>query len=160
MFPPFRFSIQEFFICYFILNKLPLYVNFSIPLWTKWRFFQSSISLVDMRFCEHVPNPPRNKNLKSFNPYLLYKMVFLVPKTLLYPLSTWKKNFFFSTLNLMILQTVWNECVRFGGHINIQVSYKILWLEVPKKTSILHNLPCFQEGLFWGSFGLNAAIDV
>jgi hypothetical protein len=60
----------------------------------------------------------------------------------------------------MILQTVWNERVRFGGHINIQISYKILWLEVQKKASILHNLPCFQEGLFWGSFGLNTAIDV
>jgi hypothetical protein len=31
---------------------------------------------------------------------------------------------------------VWNECVRFGGHINIQVSYKILQLEVKKKASI------------------------
>jgi hypothetical protein len=60
----------------------------------------------------------------------------------------------------MILQTVWNECERFGGRINIQVSDKILWLEVQKKTSILHNLPCFQDGLFWGSFGLNATIDV
>jgi hypothetical protein len=46
------------------------------------------------------------------------------------------------------LQTVWNECIRFGGHVNIQVSYKILQLEVPKKAPILHNLPCFQEGLF------------
>jgi hypothetical protein len=36
------------------------------------------------------------------------------------------KQLFFSTLNLTILQTVWNECVRFGRHVNIQVSYKIL----------------------------------
>jgi hypothetical protein len=41
-----------------------------------------------------------------------------------------------------------------------KASYKILQLEVQKKALILHNLPCFQEGLFWGSFGLNAAIDV
>jgi hypothetical protein len=60
----------------------------------------------------------------------------------------------------MILQTVWIECARFGGHINIQVSYKFLQLEVQKKASILHYLPCFQEGFFWGSFGLNMAIDV
>jgi hypothetical protein len=60
----------------------------------------------------------------------------------------------------MILQTAWNECVRFGEHINIQVSHKILQLEVQKKASILHNLPCFQEGLFEGSFGFNAANDV
>jgi hypothetical protein len=39
---------------------------------------------------------------------------------------------------------VWNECVRFGGHINIQVSYKILWMEVPKKAPILHNVLCIQ----------------
>jgi hypothetical protein len=57
--------------------------------------------------------------------------------------------------NLMILQTVWNECVRFGGHINIQISFKILHLEVLKKALILHNPTCFQEGLFWGSFRFN-----
>jgi hypothetical protein len=49
----------------------------------------------------------------------------------------------------MILQTICNEFVRFGGHINIQVSYKILCLEVLKKALILHNLPCLQEGLFF-----------
>jgi hypothetical protein len=48
----------------------------------------------------------------------------------------------------MILQIVWNECIRFGGHVNIQVSYKILQLEVLKKALSLHNLPCFQKGLF------------
>jgi hypothetical protein len=63
-------------------------------------------------------------------------------------------------LKLMILQTVWNKYVRFGGHIIIQVSYKIFQSKVQKKASILHNLPCFQEGLFLGSFGLNTAIDV
>jgi hypothetical protein len=46
------------------------------------------------------------------------------------------------------LQRIWNECVRFGGHVNIQVSYKILQLEVLKKALILHNPTCFQEGLF------------
>jgi hypothetical protein len=91
-----------------------------------------------MRFCWHVHNSPRNKNLKSPNPYLLYKMVFLASKTLLYHLSIGKK-LFFPALNLMILQRVWNECVRFGGHMNIQVSYKILQLEVSKKAPILHN---------------------
>jgi hypothetical protein len=47
-------------------------------------------------------------------------------------------------LNLMILQTIWNECVGFGGHVKIQVRYKFL----PKKGLILHNLTYFQEGLF------------
>jgi hypothetical protein len=89
------------------------------------------------------------------------KWFFWPPKLYCTPWAHAKK-LFFSTLNLtsMVLQKIWNECVRFGGHINIQVSYKILRLEEQKKASILHNLPCFQEGLFWGSFGLITAIDV
>jgi hypothetical protein len=62
-------------------------------------------------------------------------MVFLAPKTLLCPLNTWKKPPFFN-FEPYDLATVWNECVRFGGHINIQVSYKILQLEVLKKALI------------------------
>jgi hypothetical protein len=38
--------------------------------------------------------------------------------------------------------------VRFGRHVDIQVTYKILQSEAPKKASVLQNLPCFQEGLF------------
>jgi hypothetical protein len=51
-----------------------------------------------------------------------------------------------------------NESVRFGMHIDIEVSYKILWLEVPKLVPILQKLEnckilaCFQKGLFGGSF--------
>jgi hypothetical protein len=30
----------------------------------------------------------------------------------------------------MILQMVRNECVRFGGHVDIEVMYKILRLDV------------------------------
>jgi hypothetical protein len=74
-------------------------------------------------------------------------MVILAPKTLLYPFSTGKKTFFLNC-EPYDLVTVWNEYVRFGGHVNIQVSYKILQLEVLKKAFILHNMPCFQEGLF------------
>jgi hypothetical protein len=36
----------------------------------------------------------------------------------------------------MILQMVRNESVRFGGHIDIEVSYKILQLEIPKLVQI------------------------
>jgi hypothetical protein len=46
----------------------------------------------------------------------------------------------------MILQIVKNENVRFGRHIDIEVSYKILWLEIPKLVLILHKLACFQRG--------------
>jgi hypothetical protein len=55
-------------------------------------------------------------------------------------------------LNVMISQMVRNESVRFGRHIDIEVSYKILQLEVPKLVPILHYPACFQKGLFGGSF--------
>jgi hypothetical protein len=44
----------------------------------------------------------------------------------------------------MISQMVKNECVNFGGHVDRQVNYKILWLEVPNNAQTLHiNPPCF-----------------
>jgi hypothetical protein len=46
----------------------------------------------------------------------------------------------------MISQMVRNESVRFGRHIDIEVGYKILELEVPKLVPILHYLACFQRG--------------
>jgi hypothetical protein len=52
----------------------------------------------------------------------------------------------------MISQMVMNESVRFGRHIDIKVSYKISWLEVPKLVPILHYPACFQKGLFGGIF--------
>jgi hypothetical protein len=52
----------------------------------------------------------------------------------------------------MISQMVRNGRVRFGRHIDIEVSYKILQLEVPRLVSISLYLACFQKGLFGGSF--------
>jgi hypothetical protein len=82
-----------------------------------------------MRFWGHVRNSLRNKNMERHIPYLLLKMVFLAFKTLLFPLGTGEKTFL-STLNIIILQTVRSECVRFGGHVDIEVRYKILRLDV------------------------------
>jgi hypothetical protein len=65
--------------------------------------------------------------------------------------AQWKKTFSF-TLDLMILLMVRNECLRFGGHVGKQVSYKILQLEVLKHSVFLTS-PCFQQGLIWGWFG-------
>jgi hypothetical protein len=48
-----------------------------------------------------------------------------------------------------------NETERFGRHIDIEVSYKILQLEIPKLVMILHYLACFQKGLFGGNFEKN-----
>jgi hypothetical protein len=108
-----------------------------------------------MRFCGHVPHSPRNKNMKKLISYLLEKVVVLDPKRLLSPFRSCKKNFFFSTLNVMISQLVRNESVRFGRHTDIEVSYKILQLEIPKLVQILHYLACFQKGLFAGNFEQN-----
>jgi hypothetical protein len=55
-------------------------------------------------------------------------------------------------LNVMISQMVRNESVIFGRHIDIEVSYKILRLEVPKLVPILHYPACLQKGLFGGNF--------
>jgi hypothetical protein len=68
-------------------------------------------------------------------------MVFLAFKTLLSPSSVGEKTLL-STLNVMILQMVRNECVRFGGHVDIEVSYKILQLDVLKEIQNLHILSC------------------
>jgi hypothetical protein len=50
----------------------------------------------------------------------------------------------FVNLNVMILQAVKNECVRFGRHVDIEVRYKILRLDVLKEIPNLHNLSCFE----------------
>jgi hypothetical protein len=97
---------------------------------------------MDMRFCRHIPNPPRDKNKMSHNPCLLEKVVFWASKTLLSSFGTGKKTFL-STLNVMISQTVRNECIKFGRHVDIEVSYKILWLEILNEALILLNSPCF-----------------
>jgi hypothetical protein len=104
-----------------------------------------------MRFCGHVSKSPRNKNLKRHILNLLEKVVFWIPKDCCLPLAGAKK-LFSSTLNVMISQMVRNGRVRFGRYIGIEVSYKILRLEVPRLVPILHYLACFQKELFGGSF--------
>jgi hypothetical protein len=85
----------------------------------------------------------------TFHIYLR-KWFFWTPKDYCPPLAGTKKTFS-STLNVMILQMVRNESVRFGRHIDIEVSYKILQLEILKLVLILHYLACFQKGLFGGN---------
>jgi hypothetical protein len=114
-----------------VLYAILIVKNWPLCMWISayplgnWWFSQASTPCVGMRFCEHVPNSPRNKNLKKHISYLLEKVVFLDPKRLLSPFGMGKKTFS-STLNVMILQMVRNETVRFGRHIDIEVSYKIL----------------------------------
>ena len=105
-----------------------------------------------MRFCGHVPNLPRNKNPKRHISYLLEKVVLLDPKRLLSPFGRGKKTFS-STLNVIISQMVRNESVRFGRHIDIKVSYKILWLEIPKLIGSSFALSgLLSKGAIWRQF--------
>ena len=106
----FGFSIKKISICLFQCQKTAFVCEFQHTPLCKMTFFSSSIHLMDMRFCWHVPNSFKNKNLKSFNPYLLLKVVF-------WPLKLCYIQLYFSTLNLIILQMVWNKYVRFGGHM-------------------------------------------
>jgi hypothetical protein len=138
-----HFQCEKFLYVFFIFKKRPLFVNFSIPPSAKWFFLQCSTSPVTMRICGHVPNSPMNRNPKRLIPYICQKWIFGPPK--LYCTSrAWAEKTFWWTLNVMILQTVRNECLRFGGHIDIEVSYKILQLDVLKKTPTLQNPPCFE----------------
>jgi hypothetical protein len=52
----------------------------------------------------------------------------------------------------MISQMVRNESVRFDRHIDIEVSYKILQMEILKLVLILHYSACFQKELFGSNF--------
>jgi hypothetical protein len=89
--------------------------------------------------------------MKRLISYLLEKVVFLDTKRLL-PHFAGANFFFSSTLNVMISQMVRNESVRFGRHIDIEVSYKILRLEILKLVQILYYLACFQKRLFRSNF--------
>jgi hypothetical protein len=72
-----------------------------------------------------------------------FKSCFLGLQNFVVPFWHREKKFL-STLNVMISQTVRNECTRFGGHVDIEVSYKILWLEILNEALILLNSPpCF-----------------
>jgi hypothetical protein len=81
--------------------------------------------------------------MKSGNPYLRPKIVFLAFETLLSLSGTVEKNFLFD-FECYDLANDKNEYVRFGGHVEIEVSCKILQLEVLKESPILDNSPCFQ----------------
>jgi hypothetical protein len=138
MFPPFGYSIQEFFIFYFYCQKTAFECEFQHTPCRKYCFWQPSTTLVNMRFCTHVPNSNKNKNMKSGTRIYVQKWFFWPPKHCCPSRAQWKKTFCL-TLNVMISQTVRNECIRFGGHVDIEVSYKILL----KKSSILDTSPCF-----------------
>jgi hypothetical protein len=76
--------------------------------------------------------------------HIYFKKWFFWPSKLCCPCLAQGRKTVLSALNVMIVQTVRNEYVRFAGHVDIEVSYKILQLDVLKETSILHNLSCSE----------------
>jgi hypothetical protein len=84
-----------------------------------------------MRFCRHAPNLEIRIWISTFHIYLR-KWLFW-PSKLCCSLFAHEKEFFSSTWNITILQMVRNESVRFGRHVDIEISYKILLLKVLKK---------------------------
>ena len=65
---------------------------------------------------------------------MYFKKWLFWPSELCCPLQMQGKKTFFTTSNIMISQMVRNEHLRFGGHVDIEVSYKIVRLDVLKKT--------------------------
>jgi hypothetical protein len=57
--------------------------------------------------------------------HIYFKKWFFWPSKLCCSLRRREKKKLLSTLNVMVFQTVRNECVGFGGHVDIEVSDKI-----------------------------------
>ena len=94
------FQSKNFSYAICIVKNRPLYVNFSIPPCGNWWFSQGSTPLVGMRFCGHVPNSPRNKNLNLKHTHLggtskfTQKSGFFGPQKTAVPLLQGQKKLF------------------------------------------------------------------
>jgi hypothetical protein len=89
-----NFSYAIFIVKLLSKNGLCMWIS-AYPFAENKIFWQPSTTLVNMRFCTHVPNSNKNKNMKSGNPYLCLKMVFLASKTLLSLSGAMEINFLF-----------------------------------------------------------------
>jgi hypothetical protein len=83
--PKYGFTIWIFNTTIFCMPFL-LYVNFSIPPCGIYFFSQCSTPLVDMRFCRHIPNSPKDKN-KCCTIHAYLKKLFFGPSKLCCPLK-------------------------------------------------------------------------
>jgi hypothetical protein len=135
MFSPFGFSIQEFFICYFYCQKTAFVCEFQHTPLRKMIFFSMFHTSCGDMYLTYLET-----RIWRGTFHIYFKKWFFWPSKLYCSLWGQGKKTFLSTLNVMILQTVRNECVRFGRHVDIEVSYKILRLDVLKETQNLHNL--------------------
>jgi hypothetical protein len=144
MFSPFGVFNPRIYHVLFLLSKNGLYVwispyplvensfflNVPLLLWV-WDFVDMHLTQLGTRLW----TPAIHIDSKNW--------FFRPPKLCCPPSAQWEKTFK-STLNVMISQMVRSECVRFGGHVGKEVSYKILWLEVLKESPILDTSPCSQ----------------
>jgi hypothetical protein len=63
------FSFQEFLLYLFYCQKMAFVEGISAYVFVQNDIFLKVSCLMDMRFCGHVPNSQRNKNLESVEPY-------------------------------------------------------------------------------------------
>jgi hypothetical protein len=145
MFSLFGFSIQEFFICYFYCQKYGLCMWISAYPLAENDFFLNVPHLFWVWDFEDMYLTHLETRIWRGTFHIYFKKWFFWPSKLCCALWAQGKKTFLSTLNIMILQMVRNERLRFGGNVDIEVRYKILQLDVLKITQILHNL-------FWCSF--------
>jgi hypothetical protein len=126
----------------------PLYVNFNILLCEKWRCFQGSICLFSRRFF-NVYLTHLEMRIWSLSIHIYFKiLLFWPPKLYVSIKREGEKKTSLLILNVMILQTVRNECVRLGGHVDIQVSYYISWLEALKTSQFCTICLTSKRGCF------------
>jgi hypothetical protein len=144
MFSPFKFSIQFFFYMLFLLSKNGLCMWISAYPLAENDFFLNVPHLLWVWDFEDMYLTHLETRIWRGTFHIYFKKWFNWPSKLYWPLWVQGRKTFLSTLNIMTLQTVRNECLRFGGHVDIEVSYKILRLDVLKETQILHNLSCFE----------------
>jgi hypothetical protein len=130
MFSMFGFSIQEFFICYFYCQETAFVCEFQHTPLRKMIFFLNVPHLLWVRDFEDMYLTQLETRIWRGTFHIYFKKWFFWPLKVCCPLWAQGKKTFLSNLNVMILQTVKNECVRFGGYVDIEVRYKILQLDV------------------------------
>jgi hypothetical protein len=126
MCPPFGFWIQIFFMCFFGLSRNGL-----------WMWISAQYFFVENKCFHKVPH--LSWVWDFLHVYVFYLGTRIWSFTII---CTWKNGFFgfqytnvslrhmenpfSSTLNVKILHIVGNEWIRYGAHVDIQISYKIL----------------------------------
>ena len=144
----FGFSIQEFFICLFNCQKMAIVCKFSAYLLAENDFFSNVLHLLWVWDFEDMYLTHLESRIWISSYHIYFKKWFFWPSKLYCPPKVQGKKTFLSTLNVMILQIVKNEWVKFGGHVIIEVSYKILQLHVLKRIHVCKIHLALNRGSF------------